>query len=61
MCEGIQGLNLSEEDPVMFLPSGKMIGSRETGEESWEREEFGNVGVKVSPNLPAGLQTCSSL
>lgn len=36
---GIKGLNLNKEDPVVFLPSGKMMGqvkSRDTGEESWD-------------------------
>lgn len=39
MSEGIKGLNLNKEDPVMFLPSGKMmdqVRSMGTGEESWD-------------------------
>lgn len=64
VSEGIKGLNLSKEDPVMFLPSGKMMGqerSRDAGEESWDpsTEVVGRVkslAMEVSPDLPAGLQ-----
>lgn len=61
VSEGIKGLDLRKEDPVMFLPSGQNDGSGEiqgcrrgeswdpSTEVGWESGEFGHGSVPSAP------------